>query len=131
MPAYDDERFAPAAPVAKVILRHPDTGEALAGVPMLVDSGADVTLLPQAAVVSLGLIGTGERYEMVGFDGTPNESEAVRAVLFFLKKTFRGLFLQVDSEIGILGRDILNRLRLLHDGPALNWEELPSAGGTA
>jgi hypothetical protein len=33
MPAYDDESFAPAAPVATVILRHPDTGESLAGGP--------------------------------------------------------------------------------------------------
>jgi hypothetical protein len=66
---------------------------------------------------------------MVAFDGTINESEAVRAVLLFLNKTFRGRFLQLDSEVGIMGRNILNRLRLLLDGPALNWEERPSADG--
>lgn len=127
MPAYVDEGFAPAAPVATVILRHPDRGEILAGVPMLIDSGSDATLLPRSAVASLGLPGLGERYEMVAFDGSIKESEAVRAVLVFLNKTFRGRFLQVESEIGILGRNVLNLVRLLLDGPALNWEELPPA----
>ena len=47
MPAYDDEGFSPAAPVAIVILRHPDSGKSLADVPMLIDSGADATLLPR------------------------------------------------------------------------------------
>ena len=131
MPAYDDEGFSPAAPVARVILRHPDTGVSLPDVLMLIDSGADATLLPRSAVVSLGLIGTGERYEMAAFDGTINESEAVHAVLVFSGKTFQGRFLQVESEIGIIGRNILNRVRLLLDGPARNWEELPPAGRTA
>jgi hypothetical protein len=108
MPAYDHDRFAPAAPVAIVSLRHPDSGATIADVPMLIDSGADATLLPGAAVASLGLEGTGELYRLVAFDGTTNESEAVRAVLVFLNKTFRGRFLQVDSEVGVLGRNVLN-----------------------
>ena len=131
MPAYDYEGFSPAAPVAMLTLRHPDSGKSLAGVPMLIDSGADATLLPRPAVKSLGLPGLGERYELVAFDGSINESEAVQAVLVLLDKTFRGRFLQVDSEIGIIGRNVLNRVRLLLDGPALNWEELPPAGGTS
>jgi len=125
MPAYDDERFAPAAPVARVSLRHPDSGKSIADVPMLIDSGADATLLPKSAVASLGIIGTGERYELMAFDGTTNESEAVHAVLVFLNKTFRGRFLQVESAVGVIGRNVLNRVRLLLDGPALNWGELP------
>jgi len=131
MPAYDDERFAPAAPVARVSLRHPDSGKSIADVPMLIDSGADATLLPKSAVASLGIIGTGERYELVAFDGTTNESEAVHAVLVFLNKTFRGRFLQVESEVGVIGRNVLNRVRLLLDGPALNWGELPPTSENA
>ena len=130
MPAYHDEGFTPAAPVATVILRHPDNGESLPGVPMLIDSGADATLLPRSAVLSLSLLGTGERYEMVAFDGSIHETEAVRGVLIFLNKTFQGRFLQVESEIGIIGRNVLNRVRLLLDGPASNWEELPPEGET-
>jgi predicted aspartyl protease len=125
MPQCDDEGFAPAAPVARVSLRHPDSGEGITDVRMLIDSGADATLLPKSALASLGLTGTGERYQLVAFDGTTNESEAVRAVLVFLNKTFRGRFLQVESEVGVIGRNVLNNLRLLLDGPVLHWEELP------
>jgi hypothetical protein len=59
------------------------------------------------------------------FDETTSESEAVPAVLVFLNKTFRGRLLQVESEIGVIGRNLLNCLRLLLDGPARNWEEIP------
>jgi hypothetical protein len=125
MPAYDDDGFAPAAPVARVSLRHPENGGSIADVPMLIDSGADATLLPQSALASLGLTGTGERYRLVAFDGATNESEAVRAVLVFLNKTFRGRFLPVESNVGVIGRNVLNQVRLLLDGPVLHWEELP------
>jgi hypothetical protein len=127
MPAYEDEGFLPAAPVARVTLRHPDNGQSIADVPMLIDSGADATLLPRAAVVSLGIMGTGEQFRLEAFDGSINESEAVHAVLVLLNKTFRGRFLQTESEVGVIGRNILNHLRLLLDGPALSWEELPLA----
>jgi hypothetical protein len=96
---------------------------------MLIDSGADATLLPRSAVALLGIMGTGERYQLEAFDGTTNESEAVRAVLLFLNKSFRGRFLQVETEV--IGRNVLNRVRLLLDGPALNWEELPPTTGDA
>ena len=125
MPAYDDNGFAPPAPVARVILRHPDSGMSISDVPMLIDPGADATLLPRSAIAALGIMGTGERYQLESFDGATSESEAVHAVLVFLNKTFRGRFLQVDSEVGVIGRNVLNRVRLLLDGPALNWDELP------
>ncbi len=125
MPAYDDSRFAPA-PIAIVTLRHPDCEERRAEVPMLIDSGADATLLPRAAATSLGLTGTGERYQLVAFDSTTSESEAVRADLVFLNKRFRGRFLLIESEIGVIGRNILNHVRLLLDGPALSWAEFSS-----
>jgi hypothetical protein len=86
MPAYDDDRFVPAVPVARVSLRHPDSEASIADVPMLIDSGADATLSPESAIASLGLAGTGERYRLVAFDGTTNEAEAVYAVLVFLDK---------------------------------------------
>jgi hypothetical protein len=123
MPAYDDNRFAPPAPVARVGIRRPDRGEGVEDVPMLIDSGADATLLPRSAVGSLGIAGTGERYQLVAFDGTISESEAVRADLSFLKKRFRGRFLLIDAEVGVIGRDVINRVRLLLDGPTMSWRE--------
>jgi len=124
LPAYD-ESFAPAAPVAKVKVSHPDGEPSIADVPMLIDSGADATLLPRSVVAPLGLVSTGEPYQVEGFDGSTSESKAVRAVVVFLNKTFRGRFLLAESEVGAIGRNVLNHVRLLLDGPGLSWEELP------
>ncbi len=123
MPAYDDRLFAPPAPIARVVVRRLDREESVGDVPMLIDTGADATLLPRSAATSLGLEGTGDRYQLVGFDGTVSESEAVLASLVFLRRNFRGRYLLTDAEVGVIGRDILNHLRLLLDGPALHWEE--------
>jgi hypothetical protein len=88
LPAYDKNLFDPPAPVAKVTLHHPDSGESATDIPMPIDSGADATLLPKSAVARLGITGTGERYQLIGFDGTPGESEIVRADLVFLRRSF-------------------------------------------
>jgi Aspartyl protease len=122
MPAYDSFRFAPPAPVARVSLRHPDHGGSVEDVSMLIDSGADATLLPRSAVASLGISGTGERYLLMAFDGATSESEVVRVDLFFMDARFRGRFLVIEGEVGVIGRNVLNQVRLLLDGPALNWE---------
>jgi hypothetical protein len=46
MPGYDPDQFDPPAPVARVELRDPASGAVVADVPMLIDTRADVTLLP-------------------------------------------------------------------------------------
>jgi predicted aspartyl protease len=55
MPKYDAENFDPPAPVAYVSVRDPETGASLSNVPMLIDTGADVTLLPANFVEQLGM----------------------------------------------------------------------------
>jgi hypothetical protein len=124
MPRYDDSQFSPAAPVAVVTLRIPDNDGPGIEVPLLIDSGADVTLLPQASVVSLGIeANAGEVYELVGFDGNISTSTAVRVDLVFGRKTFKGRFLLIDQAWGVLGRDVLNHLCLVLDGPRQTWDE--------
>ena len=50
MPNSDSERFVPPAPLAKVMLRNIETGAELSDVPMLLDTGADATLIPKEVV---------------------------------------------------------------------------------
>lgn len=124
MPAYDDVSFDPPAPLARVTLRNPDSRDALSDVPMLLDSGADVTLIPQTSVGALGLTAEGdEAYELVGFDGSTSLAVSVWLEMIFLNRTFRGRFLLIDQEWGVMGRDILNHVSLLLDGPTLSWSE--------
>jgi hypothetical protein len=70
MPSYDATHFAPPAPVARVILCNPHRGATVSDVPLLVDTGADITLLPRSAVEQLGVpLLAGQRYELMSFDG--------------------------------------------------------------
>lgn len=124
MPEYDRERFAPPAPVAMVRILHPDSGASVDRVPMLVDTGADATLLPRAVVESLGITPLREKYRLLSFDDTVSEAEAVRGHLVFSGRNFRGTFLVIDANIGVLGRNVLNNVWILLDGPAQMWTEV-------
>ena len=54
MHAYDATRFDPPAALAIVTLRNQDSENTL-DVPLLLDSGADITLIPQSSITPLGL----------------------------------------------------------------------------
>ena len=124
MPKYDEEHFTPAAPIAKVILRNPTTKEIVSDVEMLVDTGADITLIPNIYVAKLNLeIDFSQSYQLVGFDGNTSFAQSAFVELLLLKKTFKGRFLLTEQNQGVLGRDILNLLSLVFDGPNLFWEE--------
>jgi hypothetical protein len=124
MPDYDADRFHPPAPLANVTLQHPTNGKKATDVRMLLDSGADATLIPQAALDPLEISAdTGEIYELMAFDGTLSHAFPVRLDLVFLNKIFRGRYLVIQGDWGFLGRDILNFVPVLLDGPALTWQE--------
>jgi hypothetical protein len=124
MPTYNSEDFDPPAPVALVEIRSQITGQTIANVPMLMDTGADVTLVPQAVLDQLQLTPTGETaYELAGFGGEKLALAAVNLDLIFCRKTFRGQFLPIDQTWGILGRNVLNSISLKLNGPKLIWEE--------
>lgn len=122
MPGYDAERFDPPAPLALVDVDSELLGVAIHDVPMLLDTGADVTLLPRSHVTSLISAGA-ELFELEAFDGTKSFSPAITCELSFLGKKFRGQFLLVDSWHGVLGRNVLNNLSILFNGPSKIWME--------
>src|SRR6266487_713117 len=103
MPTYDSNLFDPPAPLARVSLRNLLTGNAVTDVPMLIDSGADLTLIPRTFVDELEWdIEAEEGYELEGFDGRKSVARSVQLELTFLGRTFRGRFVVLDSQSGIL-----------------------------
>ena len=124
MPNYDADHFDPPAPVASVTLCDPATGAVMSNIHLLVDSGADVTLIPLEVAKQLG-VGTvqGTIYELQGFDDSIQLAEAVILELVLLGKRFKGQFLLIDQPMGVLGRNILNSLSLLLDGLHSQWNE--------
>jgi hypothetical protein len=124
MPSYEASDVDPPAPVARVVLRHPHSGATLSDVSLLLDTGADVTLRPRTAVEQLGVpLLPDQRYELMGFDGSKSFASVVMLDLLFLRRAFRGRYLLIEAEHGILGRDILNHVALRLDGPRQQWSE--------
>lgn len=124
MHKYDAENFDPPAPIAFVSIQDPATGASLSDIPMLMDTGADVTLLPAGSLEKLGLEPAHDMvYEIQGFDGEPKLAHAIELVMVFLGRKFSGQFLLIDQPVGILGRNVLNVLSITFDGPRGRWSE--------
>ena len=124
MPKYDAENFDPPAPVAHVLLRNPATGVSLQDVPMLIDTGADATAIPSTYAGQLNIEPMIDKAYMVeGFDGQSRIVRTAEAEIEIVGRLFRGQFLLVDRPHGYLGRNILNNLRILLDGPRNEWTE--------
>ena len=99
MPSYEASQFDPPAPIARVVLRNPESGAAVDNELLLLDTGADVTLLSRTAVERLGVpLLTDQRYELMGFDGSKSFASVVVLDLIFLKRVFHGRYLLVDEE---------------------------------
>jgi hypothetical protein len=96
-------------------------GGSKSNVPLLIDSGADVSVVPRTAAVAVGARldrSSAPIQFLVGPDVTLEQAELA---VEFDRYRFRGAFLVVDSGHGIVGRNILNALLLRLDGPRLEW----------
>lgn len=123
MSSYDDAHHSPPAPFARVVLRRADSDAMIEDLPMLIDSGADGTILPGNFARELGLMADEVReLEVQAYDGGRKVLRVVHAVVVFEGKRFSGEYL-VDEEIdiGVIGRNILNHLIVELNGPELRW----------
>jgi hypothetical protein len=53
----------------------------------------------------------------------PTRAPLVELDLLFLSKRYRGQYPVIDTPEGVIGRDILNHLSLLLDGPQQQWSQ--------
>lgn len=110
-----DTGFEPPAPVIAVRVSAPDSVDAIL-LPMLVDTGADCTIVPAAIVQALELPAT-DVVAVTGLGGAKLRATAHAALLNLGPAEVIAEVMAVEDE-PILGRDVLNQLLLQLDGPA-------------
>lgn len=119
-----NESYDPPAPIAKIKIRNPETLEVIADIPMLLDTGSDITLLPRSFCESINIEISETRFlELEGFNQSKSVAYYARLEFIFLKKMFRGNFLVYDQDEGIIGRDVLNEFCIAFDGKNSEWKE--------
>ncbi len=80
--------------------------------------------MPFSAVEQLGVpVDEDADFEVQVFDGEIKRLKLAKLELYFVGKKFAGEYLLIDRPIGILGRNILNNVRILLDGPRTKWDE--------
>lgn len=115
---YDDRD--PPAPIARVALSKPGSDARIDGLLMLIDSGADATILPRGVASDLGAGDATRYYEVEGYGGAHRQLPVVDAVLRVSRFTFSGSYMIDETrDVGVLGRDVLNQLILELNGPLL------------
>jgi len=121
VPAYD-RSFSPPAPVADVTIANPVTGARSGVLRGKLDSGADVTVIPERLVVQLRLTPRGRIWTR-GYDGTYTQRP-----VYYVRLRVEGFDLAVvrciaaDRANVLLGRNVLNRFIITLDGKTLTFE---------
>jgi predicted aspartyl protease len=113
----------PPAPFVLVDLARHDGANLVPSLPAKVDSGADRTIIPAALAARLGLEEV-ERLVFAGLGGEP-----VELPVFHVRLRIHNLApiaVDVAASDGephvLLGRDVLNRYKIVLDGPNLRLE---------
>lgn len=88
---------------------------------MIVDTGADATVLPKKACDTVGATTNGS-VTVSGFDGSHQTIETLDTEIIFEGFVYRGAYLALDQDTGFLGRDVILEGTLVVDGPSLTWE---------
>ncbi len=120
--AYN-RQVTPPAPFVHLLVRADQAESTGVEVPALIDTGADLTVIPGRLVDDLGLIPF-DSVSAIGFGG-----QLLALPTYMVVVCIRGLnpitikvLASYDEHYSLLGRDVLNRFRLSLDGPNLAFD---------
>jgi len=113
-----NQQVTPPAPFVHVTIQPPDRRTAVSDLPALLDTAADITVIPARVAEKLGLVPLDE-VPIGGFDGRVTWVSTFLVELAL--KQFESKVMRVvagrDEPYVLLGRDVLNGRRILLDGP--------------
>ena len=120
-----DTAYQPAFPIVEIVLENIEEERRTGPIPALLDTGSDGTLVPIAYLRHiLAPVLTTTRIRSHWGEWRPVQLFAVDVVIDEIR--LPGIFVVGDEQGDeiVLGRDVLNRLRLLLDGPAQTTDVL-------
>ena len=124
MKASYDTSLRPPAPFLPVRLASLAEHSESITVRAKLDTGADLSAIPTTLIDRLHLMPAGE-IEVEGYDSRRSTIQAYDVNLQIDQLSVAGLLvIGFAEDYVLLGRDVLNRLRILLDGPALTTEIL-------
>ncbi|MFO0823485.1 MAG: retroviral-like aspartic protease family protein [Gemmataceae bacterium] len=115
---YRYAAITPPAPALLLNLTHPITGTEAQNISVLLDTGADQTVLPERLAEQLELLKLDQ--ELIrGFDGAPQVLGVYSVVLQVRDLIPFEIKVIASPKVAsvVVGRDVLNRYRLVLDGP--------------
>jgi len=119
---YDTSKFNPPAPVLEVSLSCPISQEGIIKIPALLDSGADMTVIPQNIAQQLQLRYVDE-VSVAGYNGIIKTVFVYSAkIIFDNLGDFIIRVITSDSDHVFIGRDILNKWSVFLKGPKKIFE---------
>ncbi len=113
---YDANNFNPPAPVLGVSLSSPTSQGEVIKIPAVLDSGADMTVIPQNIVQQLQLKYVDE-ISAVGYDGIVKKTFVYSTKIIF--ENIGDFIIRVitsDNDHALIGRDIINKWSVLLRG---------------
>ena len=118
-----NQHLTPPAPFVHVTVRPPERGIAVSDSPALLDTAADITVIPARVAEELQLIPLDE-VPIGGFDGRVSWVSTFLVQLALRQSTPKVIRVVAsrDEPYVLLGRDVLNDHRVILDGPGLRLE---------
>lgn len=114
-----DETTSPALPVVEIEIEGYEPNHQRQRVNVIVDSGSDGTALPRSTLIASGAIFR-DTVRIRGVTGASRQVDRFLTKIHVGDRVIRGVFAVAisDEEEALLGRDVLNEMTVVLNGPA-------------
>lgn len=117
-----NQAVQPPAPFLEVIVRHPRISDKFQPISAKLDTGADLSAIPQNVADNLELLAA-RTILAEAYDGTQTSVETYAIILEVAKARFRQLeVILIPEDYALLGRDVLNHFYISLNGPDLTFD---------
>ena len=114
-----NQQIEPPAPFLELTIHHPQIASQSRTIAAKLDTGADVSAIPQQIATALALI-PARTILVEGYDGTQSTIDTYIVIVQIGKTRFRNVeVILIPDDHALLGRDLLNFFYTKLNGPAL------------